>query len=111
MRQKLIELGKNLGKILLFAVIVLAVICVVSFILDLAEVGDGITLFWRICCIVGAIILLVAAVLLITDRKTGRKMKWWEESFPGFPFTAAILLVAAVLLVAGGIVNYVFFDF
>ena len=96
---------QNLLLVVLFSAALLVILGLISGIAALAG-ADGLTLFWRLCCILGAIVLILAAVLLMTNGKKQHKMAWWEARFPALPFTAAVLLAGVLILLAGVIVNY-----
>ncbi len=103
------RLGKELGALLLVsigAVLVLAIVALVPELLGAAELGDA---WWRLCAFAGAIVLLLAAVLLLTNRRGSGHMEAWETRFPHVPFPYAVGLVGAVLLAAACLINFIAF--
>lgn len=61
---------------------------------------------WRLSTFVGAIIWLLAAVFLLSGRLGRKRMKLWENRFPHVSFAWALILVGAVLIALGCVINY-----
>lgn len=63
-------------------------------------------MLWRICAFAGGIILLLAAVFLLSGRLSRKKMKLWDSRFPHIPFYMALVETGVLLILFACIFNY-----
>jgi MFS family permease len=106
MKEKWTQTAKSSGKVLLFAVALLLCAVLAATLAGLLTGGSILDLLWRICSALGGIILLLAAVLLLTgSREKVTKFPRWTAAFPGLSFLGAVLVVGICLLLCAGVVN------
>ena len=84
-----------------------AVLAVLSGAVALITGSAYLSVLWRACSMVDGLVLLIAGLALLTNRNPKKtSMKFWEKSFPGLSFCAALAVVAGVLTLAAGLFNY-----
>lgn len=96
---------KEIGLILLFAFILVLILALIAAAVS-ATGGSFLESFWRLNAFLGGIVLLLAAVLLLTTPFLGKKMEAWEKRFSHVRFSYALCSVGAVLILTAGLVNY-----
>lgn len=104
MKQKLKQSGKEIGLILLFGLGLCLILTLTALVRSLLG-GSFAGSLWRLCAFSGGIVLLLAAVFLLSSCLGRQKMKAWTEKFPHVPFAWALVLFGAVLILFACMVN------
>lgn len=99
------QIIKELALLVGFALGIFLVLILIAGVRSLLGGSLGGSL-WRLSTFVGAIIWLLAAVFLLSGRLGRKHMKLWEDRFPHIGFAWALVLVGAVLIVLGCVINY-----
>lgn len=97
---------KELGAVMLFSCAMALLMLLIALLINLIGGGGILNAWWRLCAFVGAVILLMTAVVMLTNRVGSLKMELWENRFPHLPFICAVLLVGVVLLLVACTANY-----
>lgn len=105
MKNRAIQLGKELG-LLLGAALAICALCALGALVYHLTGGSFAGSLWRIGAFAGAIILLLGAVFFISRRLGSRQMKFWSARFPHVPFAWGLVLIGFVLLLFSCAVNY-----
>ena len=100
------EILKELALLVGFALGIFLVLILIAGVRSLLGGTLGGSL-WRLGVFVGAMIWLLAAVFLLSGRLGRRKIKLWKDHFPHVSFAWALILVGAVLIGLGCVINYV----
>ena len=100
------QIIKELALLFGFALGILLVLTLIAGVRSLLGGSFGGSL-WRLGAFIGAIIWLLAAVFLLSGRLGRKQMKLWKDRFPHVSFAWALILVGAVLICLGCVVNYV----
>ena len=99
------QMIKELGLLCGFALGIFLVLTLIAGARSLLGGSLGGSL-WRLSAFVGAVIWLLAAVILLSGGLR-KRMERWRERFPHIPFAWALVLVGTVLVLLACGINYV----